>query len=74
MIGRTRSNSALRGTGIGGAIGVGIGLILYLPGRPDSAIDGVGVPILGAPGAAIGAGIGTAFGGGQKRVLIYQAG
>jgi Carboxypeptidase regulatory-like domain len=74
VIGRTRGKSALRGTGIGGAIGFGLGLILYLPGRPDPAIDGVGVPILGALGAAMGASIGTAFGGGQKRVLIYQAG
>jgi|SRR5262245_23067012 len=74
VIGRTRGKSVLRAIGIGGAIGLGIGLILYLPGRPDSAIDGVGVPILGVLSAAIGAGIGTAFGGGQKRVLIYQAG
>jgi hypothetical protein len=71
VIGRTRGKSALRGAGIGGAIGAGSGLIIYLPARDDNV--GVLVPIFGAIGAGIGAGVGLAFSGGQRRVLIYQA-
>jgi len=72
VIGRTRGKSALRGAGIGGAIGVGSGLIVYLPNRED--IVGWVVPAFGVLGAGIGAGVGAAFGSGRKRVLIYQAG
>ncbi len=71
LIGRTRGKSALRGAGIGGAIGVTGGLILYLPARDD--IVGWIVPAFGAIGVGIGAGVGAAFSGGQRRVLIYQA-
>jgi hypothetical protein len=71
VIGRTRGKSALRGAGIGGAIGTGGGLIIYLPARDDGL--GVFVPILGAIGVGIGAVVGLAFSDGQRRVLIYQA-
>ena len=70
VVGRTRGKSSLRGAAIGGAIGVGIGLILYIPYREDFL--GAIVPGFGAIGAGIGAGVGAAFSGGQKRVLIYQ--
>ncbi len=72
VIGRTRGKSALRGAGIGSVIGAGIGLIFYLPNRDD--LVGWIVPAFYAIGAGIGAGVGAAFSGGQKRVLIYQAG
>jgi hypothetical protein len=71
IVGRTRGKSALRGAGIGGAIGVGSGLIIYLPARDDNV--GAIVPFLGLIGAGIGTGVGLAFGGGQRLVLIYQA-
>ncbi len=71
VVGRTRGKSALRGAGIGGAIGVSGGLIVYLPARDDNV--GWVVPIFGALGAVIGSGVGAAFSDGQKRVLIYQA-
>ncbi|MCI0337289.1 MAG: hypothetical protein L0226_06920 [Acidobacteria bacterium] len=71
VIGRTRGKSALRGAGIGGAIGGGIGLILYLPGRDD--LVGWLPASFAVLGAGIGVGVGAVFSGGQKRVLIYRA-
>jgi hypothetical protein len=72
LVGRSRGKSALIGTGVGAAIGGGIGLILYLPNR-DDIVGGV-VPAFATVGAGFGAAIGAALGKGQKRVLVYQAG
>ena len=69
--GRSRARGALLGAGVGGAIGVGTGLVLYLPHQDD--IVGSTVPAFGLLGAGIGAGIGAAFGRGGYKILIYQA-
>ncbi|MCI0659959.1 MAG: hypothetical protein L0220_02690 [Acidobacteria bacterium] len=71
LVGRTRGKSALRGAAIGGAIGLGSGLSIYLPARDD--LVGWIAPAFGVIGAGIGAGVGAVFSGAQKRILIYQS-
>lgn len=71
LVGKTRGRSALKGAGIGAVTGASIGLALYLPARDD--IVGWIVPACGVIGTGIGAAIGGITGGGQKKVLIYEA-
>ncbi len=71
VMGRSRSKSAAIGAVTGGAIGIGTGLAIYLPAKDD--IVGAVVPVFGLIGGGAGALIGTAFGRGKKRILIYEA-
>jgi hypothetical protein len=71
LTGKTRGRSALKGLGIGAAIGLSAGLIFYLPARDDNEV--LAVPALTLMGAGIGAGLGALIGKGQKRELIYSS-
>ena len=71
LSGKTRGRSALKGMGVGAAIGLSAGLIFYLPARDDNEV--LAVPAFTLIGAGIGAGVGALAGKGQKRELIYSA-
>lgn len=71
LTGKTRGRSALKGAGIGAAVGLSAGLIFYLPARDDNEV--LAVPALTLIGAGVGAGFGALIGKGQRRELIYAA-
>jgi hypothetical protein len=69
--GNSRGKGALFGALIGAGAGLAFGSALYFPFRDDMV--GASVPVAGAMGMAIGAGIGTATGRGNKNETVYEA-
>jgi hypothetical protein len=53
---------------VGAGIGTGIGVAFFAQGDTSGWV----MPIFGVLAAGLGAAVGAVFGGGRKRVLIYE--